>query len=101
MTHQRIRIGTRQFVLDPAQDITALKLHIVRAVHGGGGFVSMLTAGNGTVEMLVTAHLSVWFEEMDAADGVYPVAVGDLASATSDEAQVDYDGYFSELPYAS
>lgn len=88
MIVRRVRIGGKQFVLDATQDVAVLKQQMTDAVRGGGGFVSLASAGNGTVDVLITSELTVWFEDVTAglADGSgYLAEYADRASLADDQ----------------
>ena len=63
MSVQKIRVGNKQFILASSQDVVELKRQIVEAVRAGGAFVSLLTAGDELVSVLVTPHSAVHIEE--------------------------------------
>jgi len=66
MAIHRISVGGKRFFLGPDQDVAALKHHITEAVRQGGAFVRLASAGDSTVDVLITPEVSVWLEEMDA-----------------------------------
>jgi hypothetical protein len=66
MAIHRISVGGKRFFLEPDQDIASLKHDITQAVLQGGAFVRLASAGDSSVDVLITPELSVWLEEMDA-----------------------------------
>jgi hypothetical protein len=65
MSTQKIRIGSKRFILSPSQDLGELKRQIVDAVIAGGAFVPVLAAGDQFVSVLVTPHSVVYIEETE------------------------------------
>jgi hypothetical protein len=65
MSTQKIRVGTKRFILSPSQDVGDLKRQIVEAVVAGGAFVPVLAAGDQFVSVLVTPHSVVYIEETE------------------------------------
>ena len=68
----KIRIGGRMFIIDPAEDLDALRDDIVAAAASGAGFVHFHTAGHIAVSALVTPHLPVRISEFESATDSAP-----------------------------
>lgn len=58
MTHT-VHIDGKRSALMSSNDLDDLKREIVDAVRSGGGFVSIRSSENETIEVLVTAHTSL------------------------------------------
>ena len=62
LVRQSVTVGRREFVLNPGEDVAAVKVAVVGAVRAGGGFVDFPVAGNRMVSVLVTAGVHVMFQ---------------------------------------
>jgi len=90
----KIRIGGRMFILDPEQDLEALRRDIVAAAASGADFVQFSTAGNVRVSALVTPYLPVRISEIESP--VEQLAASENVASVVDEhpfaAGVQFDG---------
>jgi hypothetical protein len=62
LVRQSVTVGRREFLLNPGEDVAAVKAAVVDAVRAGGGFVDFPVAGNRMVSVLVTAGVHVMFQ---------------------------------------
>lgn len=93
MAIHRISVGGKRFFLEPDQDVTSLKQNITEAVRQGGAFVRLASAGDSTVDVLITPELSVWFEELDAPRNEVEADTGEDSPTVFSE----YEGFVPDL----
>lgn len=65
MQRNTIDIDGHEFLLSQGQDLQAVKDMAVSAVRAGGGLLDILTIGNPTVSVLISAGVSVVFETLE------------------------------------
>jgi hypothetical protein len=67
----KLRIDGQMFILEPQNDVAALKTQIVDAVRDGARFIDFTTVGHRQVSVLVTAHIPVRFEIIEKSEEQY------------------------------
>jgi hypothetical protein len=86
----QLRVDGQMFILDPQEDVTALKEQILDAIRGGAGFVRFATVGRGTVDVLVTPKVGVRFESLERTEQ-------EIAEWESEPPPIDVDSDFAEF----
>jgi hypothetical protein len=67
MERVTVRVAGRPYILAQGQDPAEVKARITKAARNGGDFVTVTVLGNRSLDILVTAGLSLTFESETVA----------------------------------